>query len=39
MVVYPEGIWYRPTSSDDVNEIVDNHFLKGEVVERLRVTP
>ena len=39
MVVYPEGVWYQPTGEDDVNEIVDSHFLKGEVVERLRVSP
>lgn len=37
MVVYPEGIWYRPQTPEDIAEIVDSHFVKGEPVERLIV--
>ncbi|AVM73419.1 (2Fe-2S) ferredoxin domain-containing protein [Magnetospirillum gryphiswaldense] len=39
MVVYPEGIWYQPVEAADYDEIVDSHFKKGQVVERLRVNP
>jgi (2Fe-2S) ferredoxin len=35
MVVYPEGIWYRPTTNQDVDEIVESHFKQGKPVERL----
>jgi len=34
-VVYPEGVWYRGITLADVDEIVDRHLVKGEVVERL----
>lgn len=37
MVVYPEGIWYSPKTTADIDEIVDSHFLKGVVVDRLKV--
>jgi (2Fe-2S) ferredoxin len=36
-VVYPEGIWYR-CSPDDVELVVQQHLLKGHVVEALRIT-
>ena len=35
MVVYPEGIWYRPTTNEDIDEIVESHFKRGKPVERL----
>jgi (2Fe-2S) ferredoxin len=35
MVVYPEGVWYRPTSPEDIDEIVDVHLKGGKLVERL----
>lgn len=35
MVVYPEGIWYRPQTPEDIDEIVQSHFIGGEPVERL----
>ena len=35
MVVYPEGIWYRPTTPEDIDEIVESHFKQGKLVERL----
>lgn len=37
VVVYPEGVWYGGVKLEDVNEIIENHILKGEVVERLLV--
>jgi (2Fe-2S) ferredoxin len=38
-VVYPEGIWYRPRSREDIDEIVQSHFLDGAPVERLIIVP
>jgi len=37
MVVYPEGVWYRPQAPEDVGEIVDTHLKSGDIVERLVV--
>ena len=38
-VVYPEGVWYTFVDADDIDEIVDSHLVKGEVVERLVLPP
>jgi vanillate O-demethylase ferredoxin subunit len=35
MVIYPEGIWYTYSTKEDVDEILDRHIIKGEVVDRL----
>lgn len=35
MVVYPDGAFYIRLKADDVNEIVEEHFLKGRPVSRL----
>lgn len=35
MVIYPQGIWYRYETEADVNEIIDAHIQKGDVVHRL----
>jgi (2Fe-2S) ferredoxin len=37
VVVYPEGTWYFVDTPDDVNEIVQQHIMKGKIVERLRM--
>ena len=37
VVVYPEGVWYGHVTAEDVAEIVDQHLLRGEPVERLRL--
>ena len=34
-VVYPEGTWYTFVDQSDIDEIVERHLAKGEVVERL----
>lgn len=39
MVVYPEGIWYRPQTREDIDEIVQAHFVEGAPVERLIIVP
>lgn len=37
MVVYPEAIWYTFIDQDDVDEIIESHFINDKVVERLVV--
>ena len=37
VVIYPEGVWYTLKSGDDALELVERHFLLGEIVERLRM--
>ncbi|MFZ4289307.1 (2Fe-2S) ferredoxin domain-containing protein [Variovorax sp. HJSM1_2] len=37
-VVYPEAVWYSFVDESDIDEIVESHLQRGEVVERL-VTP
>lgn len=37
VVVYPEQVWYRAVTVEDVKEIFDRHIENGEFVERLRV--
>jgi (2Fe-2S) ferredoxin len=39
MVVYPEGIWYRPEKPEDIDEIIQSHFVEGNPVERLIIVP
>jgi (2Fe-2S) ferredoxin len=38
-VVYPEAVWYTYVDQHDIDEIVDSHLGKGQVVERLRLAP
>lgn len=37
IVVYPDGVWYTYVDASDIDEIVDRHLVKGEIVERLRI--
>lgn len=39
MVIYPEGIWYKVDSEEDVDEIIERHLKAGERVERLMLQP
>ncbi len=34
-VVYPEGVWYSYVDASDIDEIVESHLKKGQIVERL----
>src|SRR5512134_2215127 len=36
MMVYPEGVHYVGITPDDVPYLVEEHFLKGRVVERFQ---
>ncbi len=38
MMVYPEGVFYCQVHEQDVPQIVEEHLLKGRVVERLLYT-
>ena len=35
VIVYPDGTFYSRVTPEDVNEIVEEHLLKGRIVERL----
>jgi (2Fe-2S) ferredoxin len=39
MVIYPEGIWYRYETTQDIDEIVQTHLVEGGRVERLILQP
>ena len=36
LVIYPEGIWYRYHDKADIDEIIDSHLQRGNIVERLK---
>ena len=35
MIVYPEGVWYRKVTAEDVAEIVSSHLRSGKILSRL----
>ncbi len=35
MIIYPEGTFYSCVTPDDIPEIVDEHLIKGRIVQRL----
>lgn len=35
VVIYPEGVWYRPQNEADIDEILTRHVQGGQRVERL----
>jgi (2Fe-2S) ferredoxin len=37
IVVYPEGTWYTYVDEQDIDEIIDEHLVKGRPVERLKI--
>ena len=37
VLVYPDGVWYKEVTVDDVAEIVESHFENGQKVERLEI--
>jgi (2Fe-2S) ferredoxin len=39
IVVYPEAVWYTYVDQQDIDEIVDQHLTRGQVVQRLRLPP
>lgn len=39
LVVYPEGVWYHYRTSEDLDEILETHLVRGGRVERLMLRP
>ncbi len=39
MVIYPEGVWYRCSSTADVDQVLESHIRQGKPVERLMLGP
>ncbi|MBM3978314.1 MAG: (2Fe-2S) ferredoxin domain-containing protein [Planctomycetes bacterium] len=37
LVVYPDGVFYQRVTEADLGEIVEQHLLRGQPVERLRL--
>ena len=37
MVIYPEGVWYRPQNEADIDTIVDKHLQQDDLAEELVV--
>ena len=35
MVIYPEGVWYRASTREEVDEILQAHLVEGRRAERL----
>lgn len=38
-VVYPEAVWYSYVDANDIDEIVESHLRRGQVVQRLQTPP
>ena len=38
LVIYPEGQWYRYESKADLDLIIEQHLIKGEVVPALKMS-
>ena len=39
MVIYPEGVWYKYESQEDIDEILQKHLVEGGRVARLMLQP
>lgn len=37
LVIYPEATWYTYVDQTDIDEIIDEHLVKGHIVERLKI--
>lgn len=35
MVIYPEGVWYKFETEEDIEEILRSHIINGRRVDRL----
>ena len=36
-VVYPDNVWYTFVDEEDVDEIIEEHLVRGKPVERLKI--
>ena len=39
MVVYPDGVWYRCETREDIDAVIREHLVEGRPVERLMLPP
>ena len=39
LVIYPEGVWYRCETREDIDEVLQIHLIEGGRVQRLMLTP
>jgi (2Fe-2S) ferredoxin len=39
LVIYPEGIWYKIESTDDVDAVLESHVMRGERLPALMLPP
>jgi (2Fe-2S) ferredoxin len=37
LVVYPDDVWYSYVDREDIDEIIDQHLVNGQIVERLLI--
>jgi (2Fe-2S) ferredoxin len=37
LVIYPEGVWYTYVDTADLDEIIEQHLCRSQVVQRLRI--
>jgi (2Fe-2S) ferredoxin len=37
IVIYPEGVWYTYGSIADIDEIIHQHLISGQIVDRLLI--
>ncbi|HET9843362.1 MAG TPA: (2Fe-2S) ferredoxin domain-containing protein [Gammaproteobacteria bacterium] len=37
IVIYPDGIWYTYHDERDIDEIIETHLVRGEIVNRLKL--
>ncbi|AGL01832.1 (2Fe-2S) ferredoxin domain-containing protein [Desulfoscipio gibsoniae] len=37
VIIYPDNVWYRGVTPGDVEEIMEEHILGGNIVERLLI--
>lgn len=37
LAIYPQGVWYTYRDKADIDEIIDRHVVRGEIVERLKM--
>lgn len=39
VVIYPDGVWYKVQTFEDIDEILSTHVMGGGLVERLMLSP
>jgi (2Fe-2S) ferredoxin len=37
LVIYPEGVWYKAQSSNDIEEIIQSHLLRKKPASHLKI--